>query len=225
MKSILDLIYGRECFSDWIKKVVITIIAAVGIGFSVSFIVVANIGSNPTTLLGMGIGNLFGTTVGMGMTISNSLVLLFLVIFGKQYIYAATWFIIAFMGISVDLSEPLIRALKPDESFLWGLIFCLVGLALLGFFIGFYISLNFGGGAFDGLGHYLSVKINKPFSIAQLIFYIFCFIAGILLGAKVGVGTILGLFVTSLTVGPTIKFLNSRWSNILKLKEAVASMR
>ncbi len=225
MKNIVDLIYGRECFSDWVKKVIVSIIAAVGIGFAVSFIVVGDIGSNPTTLLGEGVGNLLGTTVGMGMTISNVVVLVFLVIFGKEHIYAATWFIIAFMGVSVDLSEPLIRAIKPNESFLWGLIFCILGLVLLGFFIGFYISLNFGGGAFDGLSRYLSVKINKPFSIAQFIFYAFCFLMGLLLDATIGVGTIFGLFVTSLASGPTIKFLNSRWSGFLSLKQAVDTVK
>ncbi len=227
MKELTNLLYGREPFSDWVKKSIITIISAIGIGFSVSFMVVGNIGTDPVTLFSTGIGGLLNSTVGVGMTTLNSVLIVFLLIFGRKYIYAATILNTIFMGMSVDMSYSLVASLRTDDSFITGLIFCIIGLVFLGFFIGLYISLNFGGGAVDGFEYYLSVLINKPFNVAQLIFYGVSFVFGLLVGlllddiSGVGIGTVIGLFIPALTSGPTIKFFNKRWSNILKFKKPI----
>ncbi len=225
MREFTRLIYGREPFSDWVKKSIISIISSIGIGLSVALMLLGNVGTDPVTLFITAISDVLGISVGTGMTVFNSSLILFLLIFGRKYIYTATIANTAFSGVAIDIFLPILQSFGIEITFISGLIICIIGLALLGFFIGLYISLDFGGGPVDGVEYFLSVKINKPFNIAQLIFYAVAFVFGMLLGGVAGIGTVIGLFIPALTSGPTIKFLNKRWSKILKLKQPIAVVK
>lgn len=175
-----------------------------GIGTAMMYLV--NWGSAPAATIGDGVHVAFHLSYGVAGILVNVFFLVILVFLDRKLISIGTILATFFMGIFIDVGVFLIQpfyvdtipvALKAVILFLGGVITA-VGL-------GYYVGVNFGIGAIDGMSVALNKKFGIPFTVCRWGVDIVLTVAGILMGGAWGAGTVVSIIITGPIMQVVIK--------------------
>jgi uncharacterized membrane protein YczE len=156
-------------------------------GLGLAMMVKASVGVPPWDVLSQGLASQLGLSFGQATILVSALVLLFWIPLrvkpGLGSILNAL-----LVGLFADLALPLL----PKTEIYWqqALMFVL-GMLLISFATGMYISSGMGKGPRDGLMMGLAQKFNIPFWIARTSVEIIVVSVGFALGGQVREGTLL----------------------------------
>jgi uncharacterized membrane protein YczE len=156
-------------------------------GLGLAMMVKASVGVPPWDVLSQGLASQLGLSFGQATILVSALVLLFWIPLrvkpGLGSILNAL-----LVGLFADLALPLL----PKTEIYWqqALMFVL-GMLLISFATGMYISSGMGKGPRDGLMMGLAQKFNIPFWIARTAVEIIVVSVGFVLGGQVREGTLL----------------------------------
>lgn len=109
------------------------------------------------------------------------------------------------IGLSIDLFLPY---LDPAPDFRWGLAYYLLAIGLSGLGTGLYIGAGLGKGPRDGMMIVLSERSGWPVRRVRMAMEVSVLSAGWLLGAEIGVGTLL----FAALIGPAAQWGLSRFA-------------
>lgn len=153
----------------------------------------ANIGLSPWDAFAVGLSKVTGLTVGSA-TILVSLASLLAVLLLRETIGLSALMNAVVIGLFLDLF--LYLELLPECSSYWtGVPMLLAGLLLISLGTYAYIVSAFGGGPRDAIAIGLAKRLKKaPIGILRAAADSLVLFAGWLLGAKIGVGTVLSAF-------------------------------
>jgi len=178
------------------------ILYSVGLLFSIN----ANIGLAPWDAFGIGVSNLTGISYG-NVSILTGIVILFSVVLLKEKIGIGTVLNTVLIGVFVDILLSL-NILPKMTNFFAGLLVMVIGQVIVSFASYFYISPGMGCGPRDTLMVALGKRFpNVPIGAIRGLIEGTVLIIGFLLGAKVGIGTVIAVFGISFIMQTTFKYL------------------
>ena len=156
-------------------------------GIGVAMMVRAGIGVAPWDVLAQGIAAQTGISFGQGTIVVSALVLLMWIpLKVKPGIGSILNAIL--IGVFADLALPYV----PNfENYFANLALLLLGMAIVSFATGLYISCGMGKGPRDGLNVGIAQRFKLPFWQARTAIEVFAVSAGFLLGGQAREGTLI----------------------------------
>ncbi|WP_203249148.1 YczE/YyaS/YitT family protein [Sporosarcina beigongshangi] len=151
------------------------------------------LGVGPWDVLHVGLYKHFGLTIGTWGIITGFVIIVATAIVLKQWPKIGTWLNMLLLGIFIDIFNWLL----PDVTTFGGqMVIFIVGVAVMGYGSGIYISPNIGAGPRDSLMLVLVDKTGASVKKIRTTIEVLVAITGWLFGGPIGIGTVLvALFV------------------------------
>ena len=186
-------------FKPRIKTLFFLVLGLVFFGFGESLLIHSAIGLSPWVVLAEGLAINFNWSIGFAMFASSVGVLLFWIPLRQQPGVGTILNILVIAG-TIELSMYLFD-FSTDTYFI-NLIVGSVGVILVGFGSGIYLTANLGPGPRDGLMTGLQRVTKYPIAWVRVCIEVSVVGVGWVLGGTVGVGTLLFAF----GIGPAVAF-------------------
>lgn len=182
-------------------KVIIGLFIA---GLGTAFMYVADFGSAPAATIGDGFHVFTGLSYGTAGIVVNVFFLIILFFLDRKLISFGTILATFFLGFFIDVGLFIINPIVPETmSILIQVLFLIIGTVVTAVGLGYYVGVDFGVGAIDGMSVALNKKTNISFTVCRWGVDIIITIVGIAMGAVWGIGTIVSVVVT----GPIMQFV------------------
>ena len=169
-------------------------------------------GMDPFQVLAHGTWTLTPLSFGTFYVVLNGLLLLFMFFFNRRMIGLGTIINLFILGYVVEYTELLLGRLFPSPSVVLRAVLMILALVLASFAASLYFVADMGVSAYDWIALTLSDRKGWPFRVVRVSTDLICVVIGGLLGAAVGIGTVL----TAFCMGPVIQFFNDHISSPLR---------
>lgn len=167
----------------------------------------ANVGLAPWDAFGMGVSNLTGISYGNISILTGIVILIVVAGFLKEKIGMGTVLNTILIGVMVDLMQS-IKLIPFMTNFFLGTLMLLLSQVIISLATYFYISTGMGCGPRDTLMVALGKMFPKiPIGAIRGAIEGTVLLIGFLLGAKVGLGTVIAVFGISFILQYTFKLL------------------
>ena len=168
---------------------------------STVFMLNSNTGLAPWDVFHQGLAKTIGITMGQA-SVTTILVVVLIAIMLGQKVGIGTILNMILIGSYIDIVNNTGLIPVADNMFM-SIIMVIIGMIIIGFGCYFYISCGLGCGPRDGVMLSLSQRFNKPIKVIRGCIEIVALTIGIILGGKVGVGTI----VSAIAIGYSIQIV------------------
>lgn len=193
---------------NYIKKTIKLVIGLFTYALGLVLCIHADIGLAPWDAFGIGINKVTGISYGNVSIITGILILIALVLFFKEKIGFSTILNTILIGVFADLIISL-KIIPYMTNFFTGLFMLIAGQIVICISTYLYISVGLGAGPRDSLMVALGRKFPTiPIGIIRGSIEGAVLLIGWLLGAKVGLGTIIYVFGIGFVLQTTFKLLN-----------------
>lgn len=186
------------------RRIFMTVAGVLISGFSVGIFNFSLFGMDPFQVLAHGLWNLTSMGYGTFYMIINLVMLIGIFFLDKTKIGLGTVINIFLLGYVVEFSSWLFNTAIPDPSFLLRSAALVVGILIISFGSALYFTGNMGVSTYDAVALLMSEKKIAKFQYCRIATDLICTLSGFLLGATVGVGTL----ITAFFMGPIIAFFN-----------------
>ncbi len=156
-------------------------------GIGDSLLIVSGLGNAPWSVLAQGLSLTSGLRIGL-TTLIISAVVLVLWLPLKERPGFGTLANIVVIAIAIDIGVHLV---PQPNNFLLGVIYVLVGIALVGMGSALYITCGLGPGPRDGWMTALHRKTGMPVGRVRLFIELTVLVLGVIMGGTAGLGTAL----------------------------------
>lgn len=163
----------------------------------------AELGVSPWDVLHIGLYNQFGLTIGTWAIIVGGLILILSALLTRKWPQLGAFVNMLTVGVFIDLYL-LLPFLVTPTNLVGQLFMLLIGILLMGYGIGIYISARCGAGPRDSLMMALVEKTGKSISVIRGSIELLVLLVGWLLGGPVFIGTILLTLTIGFIAGKTI---------------------
>ena len=199
------------------NKIIRTCMALLGIviaGLSVGVIRHANFGIDPFQSFVTGV--LLKTPLSFGTlySIINALLLIGILFLDKHYIGISTIINLFLIGYIVEFGYSGMQVMLPEPVMWLRIVLLVVGFIVLCVGSSFYITADIGVSTYDAIALVMSDRKIAKFQYCRIFTDIICVIVGFLLGAKIGVGTVM----TAFCMGPFIAFFRGKITDPLLVR-------
>lgn len=188
------------------RRIVMTVLGVLTAGFSVGIFNFSMFGMDPFQVLAHGIWEHFNMGFGTFYAIINLLMLVIIFFLDRTKIGLGTLINIFILGYVVQFSSWLFMTWIPDPSIAIRIIALLVAIVIISFGSALYFTGDLGVSTYDAVALLMSEKKIAKFQYCRIGTDLVCTGAGFLLGATVGIGTL----VTAFFMGPIITFFNRK---------------
>jgi len=180
-------------------------------GFSVSFLIPTNFGTDPYTAVNVALADITPITFGTWQFLSNAILFVLVFFFGRKHIGYGTVFNMVFIGYIADFFRwiwtmliPQTYFLEGEFTFLWLRIAVLIpSLLVFVFAAGAYIAAGLGVSPYDALPFMIAKLFPRVhFRIIRMCYDAGFMIFSMLLGLHFGVIT----FCMVLLLGPVVNW-------------------
>lgn len=199
-----------------VKKIVYAFMGVLLIGIGVSFNNLAGLGNDSVGMVYDGIRAFFKISSEQLGTVSNfvniSLVILLLIV-GRKYVSVGTIVYFVPYGFCINAGKVIYQSLVTGHGLFSRICFAAMGCLLLYLGVAIFIYVNIGVDPFTGIVLFLQEKLQKEYRIIKITFDLILIIAGILLGGKAGVITV----ITAITAGPCIQYFVGKLEELEKI--------
>ncbi|MCK8828542.1 membrane protein [Natroniella acetigena] len=193
-----------------LQKWAVFMVGQVVISFGIALTIRAELGVAPWDVFHIGLANQFSLTVGRAAQITGFVIILLSFLLAKIKPTLGT---IANMVLVGFILDGLLLVVSSPTDLIMRYLYLGLGVIILGFGVGVYISVHCGTGPRDSLMMALDRNLSCDISIIRGGIEVVALSVGYLLGGPVGVGTIL----TALGIGPVVSY-SLRKINELKNK-------
>ena len=195
---------------NWLKKIVIIIVGSVIAAYGITLALYAGFGGATLAVLWQGISRTFHISIGMASLIVAIVMIVFAFFYDRSQIHIGTILYQIVYSLCVDLFANA----HVYSTHLWvNALIMLLGVLLFAVGTGFYAAASLGRGSYEALTFSLAEKNGWQVKVVRMILDIVMVIAGVLLGGKFGICTI----VTIIISGPVIQFTASKTKKLFKI--------
>ena len=196
--------------TEWTKKIIIIVIGSIIAAYGITLALYAGFGGATLAVLWQGISKTFHISIGMASLIVAIVMIVFAFFYDRSQIHIGTILYQIVYSLCVDLFANA----HVYSSHLWvNALIMLLGVMLFAVGTGFYAAASLGRGSYEALTFSLAEKNGWQVKVVRMILDIVMVIAGVLLGGKFGICTI----VTIIISGPVIQFTASKTKKIFKM--------
>ena len=195
-----------------VKRILMTVIGVSICGLSVGLFSYSDLGLDPFQVFAHGTWGLTGIGFGTFYMLLNIVQLIVIFIVDRKKISLGTLINLFLLGYMAEFSEAcLVRWLGPsaDHALWFRVIILAVGVVIMCLSTALYFTADLGVSTYDAIAIILDekkvIKIKArpvPFKYIRIGTDVICVIIGGLLGATVGIGTVIAAFF----MGPLIAF-------------------
>ena len=186
-----------------IGKLLVVILGFVIIAIGVSFLLCCKIGTDPVSVFNDGLSSFLKTRFGVAQIITNSIMLIIVLVVDKRYINIGTILSAVILGPMIDTCVLISsRFISPALPFLVRCLICFIGTVLISLGVALYIAPSLGVGPTDVISEIISDKLNIQYRFVRITIDLLFVIFGYFLGGIVGAGTI----IAALGTGPIVQF-------------------
>ncbi len=205
-------LYQKENF---VKRLILVILAVILMGFCLSFLVLADLGTDPCTLMNLAISKKLGMSLGNWQALFNCFLFIFVILFGVDQIGFGTLANMFLVGYSLDFFTWLwVKtgiALYFDSAMVRYITFPFALLFFV-FVAAVYMDVELGTSPYDAMPFIISKKLTKvPFRAIRMGYDFLVIFIGWLFGGKVQIATIL----MALLLGPVISAIGKKLAPVL----------
>lgn len=228
MKHFQNEAYGyiKDMFAQhhMVKRVVLSFISIIIMGFGISLFSVSGFGVDPFTSMNMNIADTIGIGFGTYQLIVNAVILLYVIIVAHRGLVGiGTAFNMVGCGYACEFFQGLIEPLvKGNYTMAIRIPLLIAGIITLCFACSLFFTANVGVGPYDALGFMLSRGTRLPHKWVRVITDITVILIGLVISGgltalingnfsdvhNIGIGTI----ITALCMGPLINAFNKNVS-------------
>ncbi len=193
-----------------VKKVIIIVIGSIIAAYGITLALYAGFGGATLAVLWQGISRTFHISIGMASLIVAIVMIVFAFFYDRSQIHIGTILYQIVYSLCVDLFANA----HVYSTHVWvNALIMLLGVLLFAVGTGFYAAASLGRGSYEALTFSLAEKNGWQVKVVHMILDIVMVIAGVLLGGKFGICTI----VTIIISGPVIQFTASKTKMIFKI--------
>lgn len=197
-------------FKNWdIKRVLLTLVAVLFMGASLSVLRLVNHGMDSFTHMNVSIAQAFGFSLGNWQLVLNVLLFIPVILWGRKQIGIGTLFNMVLVGYTVDFCSWVWRVSGAESLIaVTALHIIATAVALVVFILAaaVYMSTDLGTAPFDALPIMLSEKLRLPFKLVRFLWDATAVGIGFAFSRSVGVVTVLMV----LFLGPTVAFVRRK---------------
>ena len=196
--------------TEWTKKIIIIVIGSIIAAYGITLALYAGFGGATLAVLWQGISRTFHISIGMASLIVAIVMIVFAFFYDRSQIHIGTILYQIVYSLCVDLFANA----HVYSTHLWvNALIMLLGVLLFAVGTGFYAAASLGRGSYEALTFSLAEKNGWRVKVVRMILDIIMVIAGVLLGGKFGICTI----VTIIISGPVIQFTASKTKKLFKM--------
>ena len=196
--------------TEWTKKIIIIVIGSVIAAYGITLALYAGFGGATLAVLWQGISRTFHISIGMASLIVAIVMIVFAFFYDRSQIHIGTILYQIVYSLCVDLFANA----HVYSTHVWvNALIMLLGVLLFAVGTGFYAAASLGRGSYEALTFSLAEKNGWQVKVVRMILDIVMVIAGVLLGGKFGICTI----VTIIISGPVIQFTASKTKKLFKI--------
>jgi len=173
-------------------------------------------GMDPFQVFAHGLWGLTPLSYGTFYVILNGILLAFMFFFNRRMIGLGTIINLFLLGYVVEYTDLILGRVFPSPSVLLRIVLMIFALVLSSLAASLYFVAEMGVSAYDWIALTISDKKKWAFRIVRIATDFICVLTGGLLGATVGIGTVL----TAFCMGPIIQFFNENVSMPLRYGKA-----
>lgn len=176
-------------------------------GFFIAVFVYANLGSDPCTVMNLGVSGKLGIPFGVWQLIVNCVILIFTFSLSRNLIGIGTVVNMVSIGFLVDFFRMIFARILPAAPALW-LRILLMAVAVVGLSLtaALYMYPQLGISPYDSVPVVLAQKTGIQFRWCRVFWDLLAMLIGWLCGSVVGVGTV----ITAFFLGPLIKYFTNQ---------------
>lgn len=216
MKEILSEIrkgfFGKKHF---VIRLVAVFLAVIIMGFSLSLLLLVDLGVDPCTLMNVSVAGTIGISLGNWQALFNSILFIVVIILGARNLGFGTLANMFLVGYAIDFFSWIWSMVLPEglfESWIVKIVVLIPALIVFVFAAAVYMDMDMGTAPYDAIPVIVSKRMPKiPFSAVRIAFDGIVAVIGIIFGGRIGLVTILMV----LTLGPVIawvgKKINEKW--------------
>ena len=196
--------------SEWLKKIFIIVVGSIIAAYGITLALYAGFGGATLAVLWQGISKTFHISIGMASLIVAIVMIVFVFFYDRSQIHIGTILYQIVYSLCVDLFANV----HVYSTHLWvNALIMLLGVVFFAIGTGFYAAASLGRGSYEALTFSLAEKNGWQVKVVRMILDMLMVIAGVLLGGKFGICTI----VTIIISGPVIQFAASKTKKIFKM--------
>ena len=196
--------------SEWLKKTIIIVVGSIIAAYGITLALYAGFGGATLAVLWQGISKTFHISIGMASLIVAIVMIVFVFFYDRSQIHIGTILYQIVYSLCVDLFANV----HVYSTHLWvNALIMLLGVVFFAIGTGFYAAASLGRGSYEALTFSLAEKNGWQVKVVRMILDMLMVIAGVLLGGKFGICTI----VTIIISGPVIQFAASKTKKIFKM--------
>lgn len=204
LENIVEGFYKKD---HLLKRFIMVVLAVTVMGFSLSFLLLVNLGTDPCTMMNKAIAARIGMSIGNWQALLNVLLLIVVLIFGGRNLGFGTLANMFLVGYSIDFFSWLWEKILPLEAFqLWSVRIGVFVPAFLIFIFAaaVYMDVDLGTAPYDAIPMIVSSHLEKvPFKAVRITFDFLVIGIGLIFGGKPELVTIL----VAAFLGPVIEFV------------------
>ena len=202
------------------KRLIMCVIGVFLSGVAAGIFGFAAFGMDPFQVFAHGLCGLTPISFGTFYVILNGVLLVFMFFFNKHMIGLGTIINLFLLGYVVEYTDVILSRIFPAPSVFLRVLLMLLALILASFAASLYFVADMGVSAYDWIALTISERKGWAFRVVRVSTDFLCVAIGGILGATVGIGTVLTAFGT----GPIIQLFNEKISMPLRYgKDAPAS--
>lgn len=202
--------------SEKYRRVLMTVFGVLIAGFSVGMLNFSNFGMDPFQVLVYGIWKHLHMDYGSFYLIVNLIMLIFIFFIDRHKIGLGTVINMFFLGYVAEFSSGLFESIFPSPSLLIRILILAVGIVVICFGLSLYFVGDMGVSTYGAVALILSEKKVARFQYCRIGSDLLCAALGYLLGATVGIGTL----VTAFFMGPVIELFRKKVTEPLRYGKA-----
>lgn len=228
MKHMKSEAYGymKDMFTqhNMVKRVVLSFISIIIMGFGISLFSVSGFGVDPFTSMNMNVASTLGIGFGTYQLIVNAIILLYVIIVAHRgLVGVGTVFNMVGCGYSCEFFQSMIQPVVNEHyTYAVRIPLLLIGIITLCFACSLFFTANIGVGPYDALGFMLSRGIKLEHKWVRVITDVTVILIGLVISGgltailsgnfgeikNIGIGTI----ITAFCMGPLINAFNKNVS-------------
>ena len=176
----------------WMLRWSVFILGLMVLAFGISLTIKGKfLGIGPWDVFHYGLFTKFGFTIGTWSIISGLLLLFISSVFNKAWPQIGSFLNMMLLGLFIDLFNWMLPSI---ENLAGATIAFIIGVGLMGYGIGLYVSADLGAGPRDSFMLLIVEKMGWSIPLVRNGIEVIVFLVGWMLGGPVGVGTVLIAF-------------------------------